>query len=110
MGFTSDFSEIYIIHRFNYICIITLEPEVNDRDLKDLKFITTGLQIVFIVSFVDSALISLFIDISLSNSEHYILYIVYHITPNYLAIYCLKMINIRKYLLWVQDIFDREPS
>lgn len=35
MGFTSDFSEIYIIHRFNYICIITLEPEVNDRDLKD---------------------------------------------------------------------------
>lgn len=48
MSFINDFSEMYIIHRFNYICIITLKPEVNDKDLEDLKFITTGVQIVFI--------------------------------------------------------------
>lgn len=33
MCFMSDFSDIYIIQRFNYTCIITLQPEVNDKDL-----------------------------------------------------------------------------
>lgn len=46
-----------------------------------------------IVSFVDGALISLFMDISLSDTEYYILYIVHYIIQNYLAIYCRRMIN-----------------
>ena len=28
MCFTTDFSGMYVIHRFNYKCIITLEPDV----------------------------------------------------------------------------------
>lgn len=46
MGLISGFSEMYIMHRFNYTCIIPLEPDINDKDLEDSEFINTGLHVV----------------------------------------------------------------